>query len=100
MVDLDDASLSVQRQCELLRLSRSGVYYGPQPTDPEELALMRRIDELVLPSSMVAGRFEVSSTSVCGRELDRTICDDLSAAVSALVDPYKRLRQPRAEQDR
>jgi putative transposase len=40
--------LSVRRQCELLGVSRSGLYYEPEPTSPEELALMRRIDELHL----------------------------------------------------
>lgn len=39
---------SVRRQCELLRVSRSGLHYEPVPTSPEELALMRRIDELHL----------------------------------------------------
>ena len=36
------------RQCELLDLSRSGVYYRPQPIAAADLALMRRIDELHL----------------------------------------------------
>lgn len=41
-------SLSIRRQCELLAVSRSGWYYEPKPVDAEELALMRRIDELHL----------------------------------------------------
>jgi putative transposase len=48
MVDHDRAEPSVRRQCELLRVCRSGLYYEPTPTSPEELALMRRIDELHL----------------------------------------------------
>jgi len=47
MVDAD-ATLSIRRQCELLTVSRSGMYYEPVPTSHEELALMRRIDELHL----------------------------------------------------
>ena len=47
MVDPQGES-SVRRQCELLRLSRSGVYYEAVPTSADELALMRRIDELHL----------------------------------------------------
>jgi putative transposase len=47
MVD-NDAQVSIRRQCELLRLSRSGLYYEPVPDSPESLALMRRIDELHL----------------------------------------------------
>ena len=41
-------SISVRRQCELLGVSRSTVYYEPAATDPEQLVLMRRIDELHL----------------------------------------------------
>ena len=48
MVDPKQAQVSVRRQCELLGVSRSGLYYEPEPTDPEQLALMRRIDELHL----------------------------------------------------
>ena len=38
--------LPVVRQCQILQLSRSTAYYQPQPESPEDLALMRRIDEL------------------------------------------------------
>ena len=48
MVDPKQPQVSVRRQCELLGVSRSGLYYEPEPTDPEQLALMRRIDELHL----------------------------------------------------
>jgi putative transposase len=48
MIDWKCPELSVRRQCELLRLSRSGMYYEPVATSPEELALMRRIDEVHL----------------------------------------------------
>lgn len=43
-----DTPVSIRRQCELLRVSRSGLYYEPEPDSAEELALMRRIDELHL----------------------------------------------------
>ena len=38
----------MRRQCELLGVSRSGYYYEPCPERPENLALMRRLDELHL----------------------------------------------------
>ncbi|MDE0127384.1 MAG: IS3 family transposase [Bryobacterales bacterium] len=38
------ASLSLR--CRLLGLCRSTLYYRPQAPDPDELALMRRLDEL------------------------------------------------------
>ncbi len=40
--------LSLSRQCELLSTSRSAFYYRPKGESPENLALMRRIDELFL----------------------------------------------------
>ena len=43
-----DGQVSVRRQCELLGISRSGVYYVPVEPDAEELELMRQIDELHL----------------------------------------------------
>jgi len=41
-------NLSLRRQCELLAVGRSGLYYEPVGTGAEELALMRRIDEIHL----------------------------------------------------
>jgi putative transposase len=43
-----DEQTSVRRQCELLGVSRSSVYYVPVVPDAEELELMRRIDEIHL----------------------------------------------------
>lgn len=40
--------LPVVRQCEILALWRSSVYYLPRPVPPQDLALMRQIDELHL----------------------------------------------------
>lgn len=48
MIEPTECSVSVRRQCELLRLNRSGLYYEPVTTSEEELALMKRIDELHL----------------------------------------------------
>ena len=38
--------LSLSRQCRLLSIGRSSLYYTPKGESPETLALMRRIDEL------------------------------------------------------
>ena len=48
MVDREHPSLSVVRQCRLLAVSRSTLYYRPLGESAETLALMRRIDELYL----------------------------------------------------
>ena len=48
--------LSVQRQCELVGISRSGFYYEPVPESEENLALMRRLDELHLEHPVYGSR--------------------------------------------
>jgi putative transposase len=45
MVEPAHADLSVRRQCRLLTVSRSGLYYEPRGESAENLALMRLIDE-------------------------------------------------------
>ena len=39
-----------------MNLSRSSVYYQPRPVSPEDLALMRRIDELHLERPFAGSR--------------------------------------------
>ena len=43
-----DGELSIRRQCALLGINRSSVYYTPREERAENLALMRRMDELSL----------------------------------------------------
>ena len=47
MIDRTHA-LPIVRQCQILELARSTAYYQATPVSPDELALMRRIDELHL----------------------------------------------------
>jgi len=44
------------RQCELLDVCRSSLYYQPQPVAEADLALMRRIDELHLAHPFLGAR--------------------------------------------
>jgi len=45
-LDRDHPHLSLRRQCAMLGIARSGVYRLPRPANDDELALLRRIDEL------------------------------------------------------
>jgi putative transposase len=47
---------SMRRQCELLSVCRSGLYYEPVGPDDEELELMRQIDELHLKRPFFGSR--------------------------------------------
>ena len=49
-------ALSILRQCQTLALSRSTAYYQPKPVSSENLALMRRIDELHLEHPFAGAR--------------------------------------------
>ena len=48
MIVRDHPALSLSRQCRLLSLGRSSLYYTPKGESAETLALMRRIDKLFL----------------------------------------------------
>lgn len=71
MIDHVRPELSVRRQCELLNVSRSGLYYEPEPTSPDELALMRRIDELHLQYPFYGSRKLADALRKEGRDANR-----------------------------
>ncbi len=48
MLERETGDVSLSRQCRLLEISRSSLYYRPKGESAATLALMRRIDELFL----------------------------------------------------
>jgi putative transposase len=56
LVDRNDPVLAVVAQCRLLKIARSTLDYQPTPVDPDDLALMRRMDELYLDSPFYGSR--------------------------------------------
>ena len=56
MIRRGHPDLSLSRQCEVLSISRSSIYYTPKGESPENLALMRRIDELFLKHPFYGSR--------------------------------------------
>ena len=55
MIDRNHA-LPLKQQCKILQLARSTAYYQPVETSVEELALMRRVDELHLKFPFAGAR--------------------------------------------
>ena len=55
MLDRSDRSVSIRRQCQLLGLARSGVY-RPVAANDNDLALMRRLDELFTARPFLGSR--------------------------------------------
>jgi putative transposase len=48
MIDSSEPKLDISRQCRMFNISRSSFYYRPKPIRPEDLELMRLIDEQYL----------------------------------------------------
>jgi putative transposase len=63
--------VSVRRQCELLGLNRSGFYHEPAGETPENLRLMRRIDEQYLKTPFYGSRRLTAWLSRQGEEVNR-----------------------------
>src|SRR6202142_211133 len=55
-VDRDNPVLAIVAQCRMLKIARSTLYYRPAPVDPDDLAVMRRMDELYLASPFYGSR--------------------------------------------
>ena len=71
MLDRDCVDLSMRRQCALLRLARSGVYRRKAAPDPDDLAVMRRIDELYLAMPFYGSRKMVVALRAEGLQVNR-----------------------------
>ena len=56
MVDREHPSLSLVRQCALLGVSRSSIYYRPRVASEEELYLMGEIDRQYLETPFYGSR--------------------------------------------
>ena len=63
--------LPVVRQAKLLELSRSSIYYRPQPTPETDLRLMRRMDELHLDHPFAGARMLRDMLKLEGAEVGR-----------------------------
>src|SRR6266851_4542120 len=71
MVERPAENLSVRRQCALLNLARSGVYRPGLVTGADDLALMRRIDELHLKWPFYGSRRMVFELNQAGHGINR-----------------------------
>jgi putative transposase len=70
-VERSGAELSVRRQCQLLNVARSGVYRPRAEPSADDLALMRRIDELYLEKPFYGSRRMTFDLNQEGRGVNR-----------------------------
>lgn len=70
-VERAGTGVSVRRQCALLNVARSGVYRPPPEPDAEDLALMRRLDEIYLEKPFYGSRRMTFDLNEEGRGVNR-----------------------------
>jgi putative transposase len=83
MIERPGKDLSVRRQCALLNLARSGVYRPKPVAGADDLALMRRIDELHLELPFYGSRRMMFELNKEGRGVNRKRVQRLSGAPPA-----------------
>ncbi|MDE5464938.1 IS3 family transposase [Bradyrhizobium sp. CSS354] len=71
MLDRADIALSIRRQCMLLGIARSGVYRPPRPANDNDLALMRRLDELFTAWPFLGSRRMTAMLKAEGLQVNR-----------------------------
>ena len=74
LTDRRHRHLSIVRQCQLMGVSRSSLYYRPKETPPGDLSLMQAMDRQYLetPFELVSKGFSettivIRRASICGR---------------------------------
>jgi len=56
LIDRADPHFSIVRQCQLLKVARSTLYYRPSPVSDDDVAVMRRLDEQYLMTPFYGAR--------------------------------------------
>ena len=90
--------LSLVRQCQLLELNRSSVYYRPHPVDAGDLSLMRLIDEQFLKTPVYGSRRMTAHLRRSGHRVNRKRVQRLMAMMGLLaIHPGPRTSIPHPE---
>jgi putative transposase len=94
-VDRDLADLSVRRQCELLGVNRSGLYYQPVGESDENLRFMRLLDEQYTRTPFYGSRRMVEWLERQGYQVNRKRVSRLMELMGIeAVYPKPKLSQP------
>jgi putative transposase len=95
LVDRKPGALSIRRQCALLAISRSGVYRLPAAANDDDLALMRRIDELFTAWPFLGSRRMAKMVQSEGRVINRMRIQRLMRKMGiAALGPKPRTSKP------
>ena len=95
LVDRGHGALSIRRQCKLLGIARSGVYRLPPPANDNDLALMRRIDELFTAWPFLGSRRMAAMLRAEGQPINRKRVQRLMRRMGiAALGPKPRTTKP------
>ena len=95
VLDRSHSELSIRRQCVLLGLARSGVYRPRPAADEDDLAVMRRLDELFLAHPFLGSRRMAAMLQAEGRPINRKRVQRLMRLMGiAAIGPKPRTSQP------
>jgi putative transposase len=95
LVDRGHSEISLRRQCELLGVNRSGLYYEPLGESQENLRLMRLLDEQYTRAPFYGSRKMVEWLGARGFDVNRKRIARLMALMGIeAVYPKPRLSQP------
>jgi len=94
-VERGHTEISVRRQCELLDVNRSGLYYEPVSESQKNLTLMRLLDEQYTRTPFYGSRRMREWLATKGHEVNRKRVSRLMALMGIeAVYPKPRLSQP------
>ena len=94
-MDWGHADISLRRQCELLGVNRSGLYYEPLGESEENLTLMRLLDEQYTRTPFYGSRKMVKWLDTQGFEVNRKRVTRLMALLGIeAIYPKPKLSQP------
>ena len=95
LVDRAGGKLSIRRQCQLLGVARSGVYRSPPPANDNDLALMRRLDELFTAWPFLGSRRMTAMLRTEGHAVNRKRVQRLMRQMGiAALGPKPRTTKP------
>jgi putative transposase len=98
MIERGRPDVSITRQCQLVHVSRSSVYYVAKPVSAEELELRRRIDEIYLEHPFMGSRQIVRMLARNGLRVNRKRVQRLMRAMGLqAIVPGPHTSTPRAD---
>jgi len=98
MIDFKDTEISVSKQCKLLDISRSSVYYTPKGINKEDLDLMKIIDKQYLETPFYGSRSMRNFLRRLGYKINRKKVQRLMRLMGLeVIYPKPRTSKPHPE---